>query len=401
MDIQVLDDKVANERRTIIKVIGAGGGGCNAVNRMIQCEVQGVEFIAANTDRQALNGSKAKVTLSIGAKLTSGLGAGGKPEIGEKAAMEDREVIANAVKGADMVFVTAGMGGGTGTGAAPVIAQVARECGALTVGVVTKPFGFEGKYKMRLAEEGIAKMREAVDTLIVIPNQRLFSSVERKTTIPEAFLIADDILRQGVQGISDLITETGLVNIDFADIKTIMYGQGDALMGIGIGSGENRASLAANNAIDNPLLEDTTLEGAQRILINIAGGENLTLVELEEVAQIVTEKADEEALIIYGTSLDSKLGDKLQVTVIATGFHKETMIGPKVQTQETDKKGQSDLFGQDEWGGIFGAGSKQPGLTNRNNYREDYLEVPTVVRDFKFSGGKELSEKSGTDNRDI
>jgi cell division protein FtsZ len=399
MNIQVWDEKGTNERQTIIKVIGAGGGGCNAVNRMIQCEVQGVEFIAANTDRQALNRSKADVTLSIGSKLTAGLGAGGKPEIGEKAAMEDREVIANAVKGADMVFVTAGMGGGTGTGAAPVIAQVARECGALTVGVVTKPFSFEGRYKMRLAEEGIAKMREAVDTLIVIPNQRLFSSVERKTTIPEAFLIADDILRQGVQGISDLITETGLVNIDFADIKTIMYGQGDALMGIGIGSGENRASLAANNAIDNPLLEDTTLEGAQRILINIAGGDNLTLVELEEVAQIVTEKSDDDALIIYGTSLDSKLEDRLQVTVIATGFHKETMINSKAHNSETDKKGE--IIDLEEWGALTGGGSKQSGLTIRNNYGKDDLDVPTILRDRTYSGGKDLSEKNGTDNRGI
>jgi cell division protein FtsZ len=252
---------------------------------------------------------------------------------------------------------------------------------------------------MRLAEEGIAKMREAVDTLIVIPNQRLFNSVERKTTVPEAFLLADDILRQGVQGISDLITETGLVNIDFADIKTIMYGQGDALMGIGIGNGENRAALAANNAIANPLLEDTTLEGAQRILINISGGENLTLVELEEVAQIVTEKADQEALIIYGTSLDSKLGDKLQVTVIATGFHMEPMINSASLHNEAAKKGQSELFHLDEWGEI--TGMKQPGLSIRNNYREDYLEVPTVIRDSKFFGGRDLSEKSGTDNRDI
>jgi cell division protein FtsZ len=399
MDIQVLDDRSANERRTIIKVIGAGGGGCNAVNRMIQCEVQGVEFIAANTDRQALNRSKAEFTLSIGAKLTAGLGAGGKPEVGEKAAMEDRELIANAVKGADMVFVTAGMGGGTGTGAAPVIAQVARECGALTVGVVTKPFNFEGRYKMRLAEEGIARMREAVDTLIVIPNQRLFGSVERKTTIPEAFLVADDILRQGVQGISDLITETGLVNIDFADIKTIMHDQGDALMGIGTGSGENRASLAANNAIDNPLLEDTTLEGARRILINISGGENLTLVELEEVAQLVTEKADEDALIIYGTSLDPKLEDTLQVTVIATGFHKETKINANVRNPEPEKK--SELFDLAEWGKLTGGGVKSSGLTNRNNYGKEDLDVPTVVRDRKFSGGKDLSEKSGTDNQDI
>jgi cell division protein FtsZ len=389
MDIQVLEEKFSNERRTVIKVIGAGGGGCNAVNRMIECEVQGVEFIAANTDRQALNRSKAKTTLTIGTKLTSGLGAGGNPEIGEKAAMEDREMIANAVKGADMVFVTAGMGGGTGTGAAPVIAQVARESGALTVGVVTKPFSFEGRYKMRLAEEGIAKMREAVDTLIVIPNQRLFNSVERKTTIPQAFLVADDILRQGVQGISDLITETGLVNIDFADIKTIMYGQGDALMGIGIGSGDNRAALAANNAIDNPLLEDTSLEGAQKILINIAGGEDLTLVELDEVVQTVTENADEDVLIIYGTTLDAKLGDNLQVTVIATGFHKETAkLNQTIHVPEMEKTGQSDLFKLEEWGAITG-GSKQPGdfLTHRNNYRPDDLDVPTLIREPKFSAG--------------
>jgi cell division protein FtsZ len=388
MDVQVLEEKFTNERRTIIKVIGAGGGGCNAVNRMIECEVKGVEFIAANTDRQALNRSKAKTTLTIGTKLTSGLGAGGNPEIGEKAAMEDREMIANAVKGADMVFVTAGMGGGTGTGAAPVIAQAARESGALTVGVVTKPFGFEGRYKMRLAEEGIAKMREAVDTLIVIPNQRLFNSVERKTTIPQAFLIADDILRQGVQGISDLITETGLVNIDFADIKTIMQGQGDALMGIGIGSGDNRAALAANNAIDNPLLEDTTLEGARKILINIAGGEDLTLVELDEVVQTVSENADEDVLIIYGTTLDAKLGDSLQVTVIATGFQKETAkLNQTILTPAVDKTGQSDLFKIEEWGAITG-GSKQPGdfLTMRN-YRSDDLDVPTLIRDKKFSAG--------------
>ncbi|MDR3160401.1 MAG: cell division protein FtsZ [Spirochaetaceae bacterium] len=388
MDIQVLEEKFSNERRTIIKVIGVGGGGCNAVNRMIEREVKGVEFIAANTDRQALNRSKAKTTLTIGTKLTSGLGAGGNPEIGEKAAMEDRETIANAVKGADMVFVTAGMGGGTGTGAAPVIAQVARESGALTVGVVTKPFSFEGRYKMRLAEEGIAKMREAVDTLIVIPNQRLFNSVERKTTIPQAFLIADDILRQGVQGISDLITETGLVNIDFADIKTIMYGQGDALMGIGIGSGDNRAALAANNAIDNPLLEDTTLEGARKILINIAGGEDLTLVELDEVVQIVTENADEDVLIIYGTTLDAKLGDNLQVTVIATGFQKETAkLGQAIRDPEADKAGQSDLFRQEEWGAIIG-GSKQSGdFLSMRNYRSDDLDVPTVIRKPKFSAG--------------
>jgi cell division protein FtsZ len=234
-----------------IKVIGAGGGGSNAVNRMIECGLQGVEFIAVNTDMQDLNKSKAETKLQIGSKLTNGRGAGGKPEIGEKAANEDKDLIGDAIKGADMVFVTAGMGGGTGTGSAPVIAKIAREEGALTVGVVTKPFGFEGPYKMRLAQEGIKKMRESVDTLIIIPNQLLFNVVERRTPLTQAFLKADDVLRQGVQGISDLITETGLINIDFADVESTIKGQGDALMGIGFGSGENRAADAANHAIDD------------------------------------------------------------------------------------------------------------------------------------------------------
>ena len=267
MDFSVMGDAPVSP--TVIKVIGAGGGGSNAVNRMIEEGLQHVEFIVANTDKQALSKSVAENKIVIGSKLTNGLGAGGKPEIGEKAAIEDSEAIANILKGADMVFVTAGMGGGTGTGAAPVIAKIAKEQGALTVGVVTKPFDFEGNTKKRLAEEGIRKLHENVDTLIVIPNQYLLKIVDKKTSISQAFKLADDVLRQGVQGISDLITHPGEVNIDFADVKTTMEGKGDAILGIGIGEGENRAVDAALKAIDNPLLEDSHIDGAKNILVNI------------------------------------------------------------------------------------------------------------------------------------
>ncbi|MBN2874013.1 MAG: cell division protein FtsZ, partial [Spirochaetales bacterium] len=267
---------------TVIKVIGAGGGGSNAVNRMMEAGLRNVEFIVANTDLQALGRSRAAVKLGLGAKITHGLGAGGKPEIGEKAAMEDRAVVSEALQGADMVFITAGMGGGTGTGSAPVIAQIAKELGALTVAIVTKPFDFEGKVKMRLAEEGIEKLREAVDTLIIIPNQHLLKIVEKRTPIREAFKLADDVLRQGVQGISDLITVAGEINIDFADVNTVMSGQGDAIMGIGTARGDNRAVEAAEKAVSNPLLEDARIDGAKSILINITGGESFTLNEYEE-----------------------------------------------------------------------------------------------------------------------
>jgi cell division protein FtsZ len=400
MNIQVLEENVSGPNPTIIRVIGAGGGGSNAVNRMIECGLQRVQFIAANTDQQALNMSKAGVKLPIGSKLTGGLGAGGKPEVGEKAAMEDREMIANALKGADMVFVTAGMGGGTGTGAAPVIAQVARENGALTVGVVTKPFDFEGRYKLRLAEEGIAKMRDAVDTLIVIPNQHLLKVVDQRTPIKEAFLKADDVLRQGVQGISDLITVPGIINIDFADVKTTMHGQGDALMGIGIGMGDNRAIEAASNAVDNPLLEDTTIEGAQHILINLSGGEDVSLLEFQEVVNIITANADPDAMIIAGTALDMTLADKIQVTVIATGFQTRTAKIP----QNTQALGvaRPEYIGTDDWNNIMNH-TKHPApfLYPRNWRDDDMLDVPTVIRerDHKFGGEKESSEKTGTENR--
>ena len=381
VDIKIVEEQGSGPRVTVIKVIGAGGGGSNAVNRMIECGLQGVQFIATNTDLQALNQSKAEIKLPIGSKLTSGLGAGGKPEVGEKAALEDREMIANALKGADIVFVTAGMGGGTGTGAAPVIAQIARECGALTVGVVTKPFGFEGRYKMRLAGEGIAKMREAVDSLIVIQNQQLLSLVEKRTPIKEAFLRADDILRQGVQGISDLILETGLINIDFADVKSTMYGQGDALMGIGIAEGDKRAGEAALRAVENPLLEDVTIEGAQRILVNVSGGDTFALAEMYEAVDIIAEKADPDVQIIPGAAINTALGGKLQVMVIATGFQPKMInLAPPVA-----EKSEREVISIEEWNSYTSKSSlSKPEYLSPRHYSRDDLDVPAVMR---FSPG--------------
>lgn len=302
-----------------IKVIGVGGGGNNAVNRMITSGLKGVEFVAINTDAQALVHALAQQRIQIGEKLTKGLGAGANPEIGEKAAQESREEIIKALRGADMVFVTAGMGGGTGTGAAPVVAECAKEVGALTVGVVTKPFAFEGRRRQSQAERGTAKLKEKVDTLITIPNDRLMQVVDKRTPIMEAFRIADDVLRQGVQGISDLIAVPGLINLDFADVKTIMLEQGSALMGIGIGSGDNRSIAAAEAAIRSPLLE-TSIEGARGVLLNITGGPNLGLFEVNEAAEIIANAADPEANIIFGSVIDEAFGDEVRVTVIATGF---------------------------------------------------------------------------------
>lgn len=307
-----------------IKVIGVGGGGNNAVNRMIEHGVQGVEFIAVNTDAQALNLSKAEVKMQIGAKLTRGLGAGANPEVGKKAAEESKEQIEEALRGADMVFVTAGMGGGTGTGAAPVIAQIARDLGALTVGVVTRPFTFEGKKRQNQAAMGISGMKEAVDTLIVIPNDRLLEIVDKSTPMLEAFREADNVLRQGVQGISDLIAVPGLINLDFADVKTIMSSKGSALMGIGVASGENRAAEAAKKAISSPLLE-TSIDGAQGVLMNITGGTNLSLYEVQEAADIVASASDQEVNMIFGSVINENLKDEILVTVIATGFNEEAV----------------------------------------------------------------------------
>lgn len=310
-----------------IKVIGVGGGGNNAVNRMIEAQLKGVEFIAINTDKQALFTSKAEHKIQIGEKLTRGLGAGANPEIGKKAAEETKEDIAQVLQGADMVFVTAGMGGGTGTGAAPVVAQIAKEMGILTVGVVTKPFTFEGKRRFIHAEQGIQDLKSKVDTLITIPNDRLLQVVEKKTSMLEAFRIADDILKQGVQSISDLIAVPGLVNLDFADVQTIMKEQGLAHMGIGRATGENRAIEAAKQAIQSPLLE-TSIRGARGVLLNITGGADLGLFEINEAASLVQEASDPEANIIFGAAINESLGDELRITVIATGFEEgqETTI---------------------------------------------------------------------------
>jgi cell division protein FtsZ len=302
-----------------IKVIGVGGGGNNAVNRMIEDGVQGVEFIAVNTDAQALNMSKAEVTMQIGGSLTRGLGAGANPEIGRKAVEESRQQIQDALQGADMVFVTAGMGGGTGTGAAPAIAQIARELGALTIGVVTRPFTFEGRKRAQNAAAGIEEMKKAVNTLIIIPNERLLQIVDKKTPMIEAFREADNVLRQGVQGISDLIAVPGLINLDFADVKTIMSNEGTALMGIGVASGEDRAAEAAKKAISSPLLE-TSINGAKGVLMNITGGMNLSLYEVQEAADIVAAATDDQLNMIFGSVINENLNEEIMVTVIATGF---------------------------------------------------------------------------------
>jgi cell division protein FtsZ len=304
----------------VIKVVGVGGGGTNAVNRMVDAGLRGVEFIAANTDAQALAMCDADIKLNIGHDLTKGLGAGANPDVGTGAAHESRDDIKEALKGADMVFVTAGEGGGTGTGAAPVIAEIAKEeIGALTVGVVTKPFGFEGSQRTRQAEEGIARLREVVDTLIVIPNEKLLAIVERRTSILDAFRLADDVLRQGVQGITDLITIPGLINLDFADVRTIMSDAGSALMGIGNATGESRASEAARAAISSPLLEES-VEGATGILLNITGGRDLGLFEVNEAAEIVQSASSSDSNIIFGAVIDDTMGEDVRVTVIATGF---------------------------------------------------------------------------------
>lgn len=305
-----------------IKVIGVGGGGSNAVNRMISEEVKGVEFIVANTDVQALDASSAETKIQLGPKLTRGLGAGSNPEIGAKAAEESEEQLAEALEGADMVFVTAGMGGGTGNGAAPAVAKIAKDQGALTVGVVTRPFSFEGPKRGKYAAEGVAKMKDNVDTLIIIANNRLLEMVDKKTPMMEAFKSADNVLRQGVQGISDLITSPGYVNLDFADVKTVMSNQGSALMGVGSATGENRTAEATKKAISSPLLE-VSIDGAENVLLNITGGPDLSLFEAQDASDIVTQAATTDVNIIFGTSIDESLGDEVRVTVIATGIDKD------------------------------------------------------------------------------
>ncbi len=333
-----------------IKVIGVGGGGSNAVNRMIRARVEGVEFIAANTDLQALKLSHAPVKLQLGAKLTKGLGAGANPEIGRKAALEDTEKIIEALEGADMVFITTGLGGGTGSGAAPVVASLASELGALTVAVVTKPFAFEGKRRMLQAEQALSELVGSVDTVIVIPNERLMDTVERGTSFFEAFRIADDILRQAVQGISDIITVPGIINRDFADVKTIMQGQGYAVMGTAVGSGANRAVDAANRAISSPLLEDNSIQGAQGILINVSGSSSLTLHEVHEASSVIQKAAHENANIIFGAVQDDAMKEQVKITVIAAGFretgrrqpHQKPSYMPKTWKAAREQRGVAE-----------------------------------------------------------
>ncbi|ABG52815.1 cell division protein FtsZ [Trichodesmium erythraeum IMS101] len=326
-------DDIVPSNTAKIKVIGVGGGGGNAVNRMIASEVSGIEFWTVNTDAQALTLSRAPKRLQLGQKLTRGLGAGGNPAIGQKAAEESRDEIANALDHPDLVFITAGMGGGTGTGAAPVIAEIAKEAGSLTVGVVTRPFTFEGRRRITQADEGITALQTRVDTLIVIPNNRLLSVINDQTPVQEAFIIADDILRQGIQGISDIITVPGLVNVDFADVRAVMADAGSALMGIGMGSGKSRAREAANAAISSPLLE-SSIEGAKGVVFNITGGTDLTLHEVNAAAEIIYEVVDPNANIIFGAVIDDKLQGEIKITVIATGFSGE------VQTQPIQEKVQ-------------------------------------------------------------
>ncbi|WP_270181792.1 cell division protein FtsZ [Alkalihalobacillus sp. CinArs1] len=369
------------EQLAQIKVIGVGGGGSNAVNRMIENGVQGVEFIAVNTDAQALNLAKAEVKMQIGGKLTRGLGAGANPEIGKKAAEESKEQIEEALRGADMVFVTAGMGGGTGTGAAPVIAEIAKELGALTVGVVTRPFTFEGRKRSTQAVSGIAMLKEKVDTLIVIPNDRLLEIVDKNTPMLEAFREADNVLRQGVQGISDLIAVPGLINLDFADVKTIMTERGSALMGIGIATGENRASEAAKKAISSPLLE-TSIDGAKGVLMNITGGSNLSLYEVNEAADIVSSASDENVNMIFGSVINEELKDEILVTVIATGFDenenkKKSVPRPSTQSKQgapIQQPKQEEEEVQQPEPSKFGS---------RVEESNDTLDIPTFLRNRK------------------
>ena len=332
-----------------IKVVGVGGAGTNAVNRMIDAGLKGVEFIAVNTDKQALSLSRASVKIQIGEKVTKGLGAGAKPQIGQQAAEESREELGNTLKGADLVFITCGMGGGTGTGAAPVIAEIARSQGILTIGVVSKPFQFEGKQRMKNAEHGIEQLKVNVDTLVVVPNDRLLSVVTKATTMNEAFRIADDTLRQGIQGISDLIALPALINLDFADVRSVMESRGMAHMGIGVGKGENRMVDAARQAISSPMLE-TSIDGARAVLINITGGEDMSIVDINEAAQLITDAADEEANIIFGAGVDENLADEVRITVIATGFEKNPI--PAVQPETPAFTAQKKAAGPEESLGI-------------------------------------------------
>ncbi|WP_208558848.1 cell division protein FtsZ [Marinilactibacillus kalidii] len=392
-------DSIASQG-AVLKVIGVGGAGGNAVNRMIQDGVQGVEFIVANTDVQALDMMLAETKIQLGPKLTRGLGAGANPEVGRKSAEESEEAIAESLRGADMVFVTAGMGGGTGTGAAGIVARIAKEQGALTVGVITRPFTFEGPKKGRFAAEGIALMREHVDTLVTISNNRLLEIVDKKTPMMEAFREADNVLRQGVQGISDLITNPGYVNLDFADVKTVMENQGSALMGIGTATGENRTAEATKKAISSPLLE-VSVDGAESVLLNITGGADLTLFEAQDASDIVSAAATSEVNIIFGTSINEDLGDEVVVTVIATGINgekketkKPTTVN-KVTPQPTQqKKSENDPFGNWDI-------RKEPNLRDRQNSDLDESKESTKEQGDRDLFSRDDAETQSNSNEEV
>ncbi|MBO5477835.1 MAG: cell division protein FtsZ [Clostridia bacterium] len=396
-----------NENKTgmaTIKVVGVGGAGNNGVNRMVENGLKSVEFISVNTDRQQLNVSKANKKIQIGEKLTRGLGAGANPEVGKCSAEESKSEIAEALKGADMVFVTAGMGGGTGTGAAPIVAEVSKEMGILTVGVVTKPFPFEGKRRMMQAEAGIEELRHNVDTLIIIPNEKLLQVVEKQTSIMDAFKMSDDVLRQGVQGISDLITITGLVNLDFADVKTIMLDAGVAHIGIGRASGEHRAQEAARQAIHSPLLE-TSIEGAGGVLLNVTGGKDLCLLEISEAADLVQKSVDADANIIFGAVIDEKLENEIVITVIATGFTKnsfqtlelDNIVGEALKNATVSQNTQPTSTSFSDLGSLSGLSSQSSSLSgigatsstisstrtsigSNNEYKIVDLDIPPFLR---------------------
>ena len=359
-----------------IKVVGVGGGGSNAVNRMVAAGFDGVEFIVANTDLQALRLNAAPNKLQIGSKLTKGLGAGADPDVGRQAALEDTEKLIEALDGADMVFVTTGLGGGTGTGAAPVIASLASELGALTIAVVTKPFKFEGRKRQLQAERGLEELRQSVDTVITIPNERLLATIARSTSLNEAFVSADDVLRQAIQGISDLILVPGLINLDFADVKTIMAGMGFAIMGTGLGEGEERAMAAANAAISSPLLEDASVAGARGVIINVTGGPDLSLIEVSEASAIIQEAAHEEANIIFGAVVDPKMAGKVKITVIATGFERPAVV--KATTASTAQT-PVDLQSYAAWKQEAGERVAAAGGSRMSFSRRPVLDLPLAA----------------------
>ena len=388
LGISIVDDETDYESEisggspTVIKVVGCGGGGSNAVNRMIFRELSNVDFIVLNTDLQALGRSRAKTKLAIGQKVTKGLGAGGKPEVGEQAAEEDKELITNELRGADMVFITAGMGGGTGTGSAPVVARIAKELGCLTVAVVTTPFEFEGNVRMRQAKEGLKKLHEQVDSLIVIPNEQLFKNIDKNLTVKESFRKADEVLCQGVEGISNIITNPGDVNTDFADVRNAMAGQGNAIFGIGIGEGENRATDAAYNAIHNPMLENSKIDGAKNLLVNICASEEITLSEVGEICKIVSASADKDYNMFWGQVTQPELEGKISVTVIATGFEDSGKLVADQPVEVVEEKSEpkvlpNDVVGLSEMDKLLNKNSSSAASSWGGEFIASHTSVPT------------------------